>query len=81
MTENPFFESWTTPFGIPPFDRIGSGHFPAAFDRGMEEQIAEIAAITGHASLKEIVRYTQTADRKRLARAASEKMKTRTFTA
>jgi hypothetical protein len=33
----------------------------------------EIAAITGHASLKEIVRYTQTADRKRLAAAAMEK--------
>jgi integrase len=38
----------------------------------------EIAAITGHASLKEIVRYTNTADRKRLARAAMEKVKMRT---
>ena len=38
----------------------------------------EIAAITGHASLKEIVRYTATADRKRLAATAMEKMKTRT---
>jgi integrase len=38
----------------------------------------EIAAITGHASLKEIVRYTQTADRKRLAAAAMEKVKTGT---
>jgi peptidyl-dipeptidase Dcp len=47
MSENPFFETWTPPFGMPPFDRIGSGDFPAAFDRGMEEQIAEIAAITG----------------------------------
>jgi len=35
----------------------------------------EIAAITGHASLKEIVRYTNTVDRKRLARAAIEKVK------
>jgi integrase len=35
----------------------------------------EIAAITGHASLKEIVRYTQTADRKRLAASAMEKVK------
>jgi integrase len=35
----------------------------------------EIAAITGHASLKEIVRYTQTADRKRLAASAMDKMK------
>jgi integrase len=40
----------------------------------------EIAAITGHASLKEIVRYTQTADRKRLAVAAMEKVKARTST-
>jgi integrase len=38
----------------------------------------EIAAITGHASLKEIVRYTNTVDRKRLARSAMEKMKTGT---
>jgi integrase len=36
----------------------------------------EIAAITGHASLKEIVRYTQTADRKRLAKRAMEKVQT-----
>jgi integrase len=35
----------------------------------------EIAAITGHASLKEIVRYTSTVDRKRLAAAAMEKVK------
>jgi integrase len=35
----------------------------------------EIAAITGHASLKEIVRYTQSADRKRLAASAMEKVK------
>ena len=39
----------------------------------------EIAAITGHASLKEIVRYTQTADRRRLARSAMEKVKRRTL--
>jgi integrase len=39
----------------------------------------EIAAITGHASLKEIVRYTKTADRKRLARSAMEKVKLGTF--
>jgi integrase len=38
----------------------------------------EIAAITGHASLSEIVRYTRAADQKRLAAAAIEKMKTRT---
>jgi peptidyl-dipeptidase Dcp len=47
MTDNPFFETWTTPFGLPPFDRIRPEHFPPAFDRGMAEQSAEIAAITG----------------------------------
>jgi hypothetical protein len=35
----------------------------------------EIAAITGHASLKEIERYTRTADRRRLAISAMEKAK------
>jgi peptidyl-dipeptidase Dcp len=50
MTENPFFEVWTTPFGLPPFDRIRPEHFAPAFDRGMAEQNAEIAAITGAAA-------------------------------
>ncbi|HEV7996267.1 MAG TPA: M3 family metallopeptidase [Stellaceae bacterium] len=43
--DNPFFLVWDTPFGMPPFDRIRPEHFPAAFDRGMDEQRAEIAAI------------------------------------
>jgi peptidyl-dipeptidase Dcp len=46
MSGNPFFEAWTTPFGIPPFDRIRPEHFPPALDRGMADQLAEIAAIT-----------------------------------
>jgi integrase len=36
----------------------------------------EIAAITGHASLREIVRYTKAADQTRLAEAAMNKMRT-----
>jgi peptidyl-dipeptidase Dcp len=47
MTQNPFFENWSTPFGVPPFDRIRPEHFPPAFDRGMEQQIGEIGEITG----------------------------------
>jgi len=50
MTDNPFFETWTTPFGLPPFDRIRPEHFPPAFDRAMAEHTAEIAAITGSAA-------------------------------
>src|SRR5579859_4456000 len=49
MTDNPFFEAWETPFELPPFDRIRPEHFPPAFDRGMAEHAAEIAAISGAA--------------------------------
>jgi integrase len=38
----------------------------------------EIAAITGHASLREVVRYTKAADQKRLAIAPMDKVKPRT---
>jgi peptidyl-dipeptidase Dcp len=47
MTDNPFFEAWNTPFELPPFERIRPEHFPPAFDRGMVEQLKEIAAIAG----------------------------------
>lgn len=45
MTENPFFADWDKPFGMPPFDRIRPEHFPPAFERGMAEQLAEVATI------------------------------------
>jgi integrase len=38
----------------------------------------EIAAITGHASLKEVQRYTETRDRKKAARRAMDKLKSET---
>lgn len=42
---NPFFAEWDTPYGIPPFDRIRDEHYAPAFDHGIEELRAEIAAI------------------------------------
>jgi peptidyl-dipeptidase Dcp len=48
MSDNPFFATWTTPFGMPPFDRIEPGHFMPAFERGFAEHEAEIAAIAGN---------------------------------
>jgi peptidyl-dipeptidase Dcp len=50
MTENPFFETWGTPFELPPFERIRPEHFPPAFDRGMAEEAAEAAAVGGAAA-------------------------------
>jgi peptidyl-dipeptidase Dcp len=48
MTSNPFFETWTTPFAAPPFDRIRPDHFAPAFDEAMRIHTAEIAAIAGN---------------------------------
>ena len=44
--ENPFFAEWTTPFGVPPFDRIKPEHYMPAFEKGIEDHNAEIKAIT-----------------------------------
>ena len=45
MPQNPFFETWTTPFGIPPFDRIETAHFMPAFERAIALHRAEIDAL------------------------------------
>ena len=43
MTGNPLLETWTTPFGVPPFDRIRPAHFAPAFEAAMEAHRAELA--------------------------------------
>ena len=42
---NPFFTASTLPYASPPFDRITDDHYLPAFERGMQEQLAEIEAI------------------------------------
>ncbi|MEG1623073.1 MAG: M3 family metallopeptidase [Alistipes sp.] len=46
--DNPFFEEWTTPFGVPPFDRIVPQHYAPAFDRAISTHDAEIDAIVSN---------------------------------
>ncbi len=48
MSSNPFLAPWTAEFGLPPFDLIRPGHIPEALEKGMEDQRAEIAAITAN---------------------------------
>ncbi|MGV8857439.1 M3 family metallopeptidase [Rhodoglobus sp.] len=43
---NPFFEPSTLPFGMPPFADIEDEHYAPAFEKGMAQQLEEIAAIT-----------------------------------
>lgn len=47
--DNPFFAPSSLPFEYPPFDRIADEHFAPAFDRGMAEELREVAAIAGSA--------------------------------
>ncbi|WP_238006022.1 M3 family metallopeptidase [Dactylosporangium sp. AC04546] len=44
-TDNPFFAPSDLPYQLPPFDRIEIGHYLPAFERGMADQRAEVAAI------------------------------------
>lgn len=43
--ENPFLAEYTTPFEVPPFDRIQLAHYKPALLQGMEEARKEIEAI------------------------------------
>ena len=45
VDSNPFFTEYSTPFGVPPFDKIKVEHYKPAFLQGMEEQNKEIEAI------------------------------------
>ncbi len=45
--DNPFYTESTQPYQLPPFDRIDESHFLPAFERGMAEQLEEVAVIVG----------------------------------
>ncbi len=49
VTSNPFFAPSDLPYELPPFARIRNEHFLPAFVRGMDEQLAEVAAISAGA--------------------------------
>jgi peptidyl-dipeptidase Dcp len=45
---NPFFAPSTLPYGLPPFAEISDADYRPAFDRGLEEHLAEIAAVAAN---------------------------------
>lgn len=51
VQENPFFTTYTTPFGVPPFEDIQLEHYKEAFLKGMEEQKKEVEAIINQRSM------------------------------
>ncbi len=48
--QNPFAVEWDTPFGVPPFERIGEEHYLPAFEAGMAAQREELRAIAADPS-------------------------------
>ncbi len=47
-SDNPFFAEYTTPFQVPPFDKIDTSHYLPAFIEGMKQHDAEIEAIVAN---------------------------------
>lgn len=45
MTSNPLLQKWSTPFKLPPFDRIEDDHFSEALDHTLENTLEEIDRI------------------------------------
>lgn len=45
---NPFLSEYTTPFQVPPFDKIQKAHYLPAFEAGIAEQVAEIETIVNN---------------------------------
>ncbi|HEY8913163.1 M3 family metallopeptidase [Lacisediminihabitans sp.] len=46
LAQNPFFAPSTLPYGLPPFAAIRDEHYRPAFEKGIEEHLAEISNIT-----------------------------------
>jgi peptidyl-dipeptidase Dcp len=61
--ENPFFTEWTAPFGVPPFDEIKPEHYMPAFEKGIAEHDAEIAAIADGADAPTFANTIEALDR------------------
>lgn len=47
---NPLLQTWNTPYGLPPFERVEAAHFAPAFQYAMSAHTAELNAIALSAS-------------------------------
>jgi peptidyl-dipeptidase Dcp len=61
--QNPFFEIWATPFGMPPFERIETAHFMPAFARALEIHKSEIARIRDNAEAPDFANTIEAMER------------------
>lgn len=45
MSINPLLQNWSTPYGLPPFDKVRAEDFVPAFDAALKEHLAEIEGL------------------------------------
>jgi peptidyl-dipeptidase Dcp len=50
LKDNPFFAEYSTPFQVPPFDKIDTTDYLPAFTEGIKQHDSEVAAITNNTS-------------------------------
>jgi peptidyl-dipeptidase Dcp len=60
---NPFFEKYTAPFEVPPFDKIHNNHYLPAFTEGMKQHDAEINAIVSNSEVPSFANAIEAFDR------------------
>lgn len=51
QAQNPFFETYETPHGTPPFDKIKKEHYEPSIDKGIEDHKKEIDGVTSVRSM------------------------------
>ncbi len=47
-SENPFYEEWDTPYGVPDFSLVKNEYYMPAFKDGMKQEMVEIEAIANN---------------------------------
>lgn len=61
--DNPFLCEWDTPYGIPPFDKIGIEHYVPAFKEGIARQEKEIKSIINNSEAPSFANVIEALDR------------------
>ena len=60
---NPFFETYTAPFEVPPFDKIKNSHYLPAFQEGMKQHNADLEKITSNSAAPDFANTIEALDR------------------
>lgn len=60
---NPFFETYSAPFEVPPFDKILNAHYLPAFQEGMKQHDADIEKIVSETAAPDFANTIEALDR------------------